>query len=97
MSEPRTYYSHDAEVRAAYERAALVVLFLLLGLGAGAAAALLFAPKSGEKTRRELGNTVEESLHSGRKAIEPTLKRLQKEFEEVRHKVDERLGDVHIG
>lgn len=96
MNNTRTYYSHDAELRAARERVSLTVLFMLFGLGAGAAAALLFAPRSGEKTREELTSAMEDGLNSGREAVEPTLKRLQKEFSELRQKVDDRLSEVHL-
>jgi gas vesicle protein len=38
------------------------ITFLLIGLGAGAAAALLFAPKAGRQLRKDLRRGYEEAL-----------------------------------
>ena len=89
-----TYYSRDAEMRAARENALTTLVLLAIGLAVGTALALLFAPNSGTKTRRELGHAIEDRLNSGRDAIEPSLKRLEKEFADLRKKVDERIGDL---
>jgi gas vesicle protein len=40
----------------------LVVTFLLIGLGAGAVAGLLFAPGEGKKTRRMLKRKYEDAM-----------------------------------
>jgi uncharacterized membrane protein affecting hemolysin expression len=66
----RIYYSREAEERALRERTAVVVLMMLLGLSAGAVLALLFAPQSGERTRKVLG----ESLESVREQVEERLR-----------------------
>jgi gas vesicle protein len=42
----------------------LVVAFLLIGLGAGAVAGLLFAPGEGKKTRRILKRKYEDALEA---------------------------------
>lgn len=76
------------------ENRARVVVSLLLGLGAGAGGALLFAPDSGHKTRAGLAHAIEERLQSGRKTLEPALKRVQTEFETLRHKADLRLSKI---
>lgn len=89
----RIYYSHEAEMRANRERAVAIVIFLLLGLGIGAALALLFAPKSGSQIRRELAEGVEERFDSGRETTSKALQRLEKEFAELRKRVEERLGE----
>lgn len=94
MNNARTYYSHETEMRVMREKAVLVFLFLVMGLGAGAAAALLYAPKPGKKTREELANAMEEGFSNGREAVEPALRKLQKEFVDLRQKVDERLAEV---
>lgn len=39
----------------------------------------------------DLANTVEEGLNNGRDAIEPMVKQLEKEFDELRKSVEERL------
>jgi gas vesicle protein len=87
----RTYYSHEAEMRAMRERAMAVGMFMLLGLGIGAALALMFAPKSGEKLRKELAEGVEDRF--GRDANK-TLHRLEKDFNDLRKRVEDRLESI---
>ncbi len=94
MSTNRTYYSREAEMRAARDKSMATLVFLAFGLGVGAALALLFAPKPGDKVREDLAHTVGEGLNSGRDAVEPALKRLEKEFADLRKKVDDRIGDL---
>ena len=94
MNNNRTYYSREAEVRVARDKAVLTFIFLAFGLGVGTALALLFAPKPGEKVREDLAHGVEEGLNSGREAVGPALKRLEKEFADLRKKVDDRIGDL---
>jgi len=87
----RVYYSREAEMQANRERAAAVLIFMALGLGIGAVLALMFAPKSGEKLRRELASNLGESLEGGRDATNKAIHRLEKDFGELRKKVEERL------
>lgn len=94
MSTNRTYYSKEAEERAARDKSVTTLIFLAFGLGVGTALALLFAPKPGDKVREDLAHGVEEGLNSGREAVGPALKRLEKEFAELRKKVDDRVGDL---
>lgn len=58
--------------------AGLALTFLLIGLGAGALVALLFAPRSGRQLRREL-----------RRKYEDTLETLQEQRENWREKGSE--------
>jgi gas vesicle protein len=53
--------------------------------------ALLFAPSSGKKIRDNLARSVGEGLNTGQEAMEPMLKRLEKEFSELRKSVEDRL------
>lgn len=92
MNNERIYYSHEAEVHAVRAMTQLMVLCLMVGLGIGAAVALLFAPNTGKATRHDLTHSVEERLQTGRDSVEPLLKRLQAEFAELRKTVDERIN-----
>jgi len=92
MTEERIYYSHDAETHALHVAQRSMVLFLVGGLAMGAAAALLFAPSSGKKTRNELGQAVEEGLNNGREALGPAVKQLEKELADLRKSIEERAG-----
>jgi gas vesicle protein len=94
MDTSRTYYSREAEMRDAREKAALTFVFLLLGLGIGTALALLFAPRPGSEIRDELSHATEGALNQGRDAVNPALKRLEKEFADLRKRVDDRISDM---
>jgi gas vesicle protein len=91
MNNERIYYSHDAEMHARRDKSLLTVLFLTLGLGIGAAFALLFAPLSGKRMRHEIGQSVEEGLHTGREAVQPLVKQVEQEFVDLKKKVEDRL------
>jgi gas vesicle protein len=78
----RIYYSREAEAQANQEKALMVGIFLLLGLGIGAALALLFAPRSGQKTRQELTRALEERFAT-----------VEKDMENLRHSVEERMKE----
>ena len=88
----RMYYSREAEIRAQRERATAVFIFLILGLGIGTVLALLFAPKSGEKTRAELEKAMNQGLEGGRDAADKAMKNLEKDFNDLRKKVEDRMG-----
>jgi YtxH-like protein len=94
MNNDRIYYSHNAEIHAMRASIRLTVLCLTVGLGIGAALVLLFAPVSGKKIREELARTVEDGLHNGREAVEPIVKRLEKDFDDLHMNVEERLNTL---
>lgn len=87
----RIYYSREAEMRVNRERTIAVLIFMGLGLGIGAVLALMFAPKSGEKTRAELASTLEDTFENGRETTTRAVSRLEKEFGDLRKKVEDRL------
>jgi gas vesicle protein len=88
----RIYYSREAEMQAQRERATAILVFMIMGLGIGAVMALLFAPKSGDKTRAELAHTLGDSLETPREVTSKAINRLEKDFTELRKKVEERLS-----
>jgi gas vesicle protein len=55
------------------------ITFLLIGLGAGAAAALLFAPKTGRQLRKDLKRGYEDAMDR---------------FEDFKEEARERMDDV---
>lgn len=87
----RIYYSKEAEARANRERGVAIITFLALGLGIGAALALLFAPRSGDKTREDIASSLNESLERGSEATAHAVKQLSKDLNELRKSVEERL------
>lgn len=91
MNNDRIYYSHDAEMHAMRDRTVLTLVFLMFGLGIGAAMALLFAPSSGKKVRHDLAKGMGDGLKDGREAVEPMVTRLEEKFNELVKRVEERL------
>ncbi len=88
-----TYYSREAEMQANREQLGTTLLFIAVGLGIGAILALLFAPVSGKDFRDDISHTIEDRL--GRR--EPpglTLDKLEKEFADLRKKVESRLSEM---
>ena len=86
----RIYYSREAETQALRERTAAIFVFFVIGITVGTALALLFAPRSGEKTRAELSDALEQSFDEGRKASGDAVTRLEKEFAELRKRIEDR-------
>lgn len=91
MNNDRIYYSHDAQIHAVQQMTKLMALCLMVGLGIGAAIALLFSPISGKKVRHDLSKSVEQSWNNGREAVEPIVKRVEKEFSELQKTVEDHL------
>jgi gas vesicle protein len=91
MNNDRIYYSHDAEIHAVRKMTRLMVLCLIVGLGIGAALAFLFAPPSAKKVRDDLTKAVGQGWSRGREAIEPMVRRAEKEFGELQKNVEEHL------
>ena len=83
----RIYYSHEAELQAQRQRAMIALLFAGLGLAIGTVVAIMFAPKSGDQVRRDLAS----SIGDGAEASAETLKRLEREFADLRKHVEDRI------
>ena len=94
MSNSRIYYSNEAETRAVRQIAIMTVVWLALGLAVGAVMALLFAPASSKSLRKSLTKNFEEGLHNGQDAMEPVVKKLEKEVGELRHTIEERIAKM---
>jgi gas vesicle protein len=88
------YYSKEAEQRAQMERTVLAALVMAFGLGVGAAMMMLFAPRSGDKTRQVLGEQVNHAYDNGREVTNGALKDLRKEFDHLRSDVEDRLKHI---
>lgn len=87
----RIYYSREAESQAMRERNTAILAFFVVGITLGTALALLFAPRSGEKTRAEIADAIDEGFREGRKSSAGTVERLEKEFADLRKRLEERL------
>lgn len=76
MSE-RIYYSNEARERARREQTLLALIAVALGTGVGALVMLMLAPRSGEETRRTLGDQTSTLFENGRKAVEQVIGSVQ--------------------
>lgn len=94
MNRDHIYYSNGAKMRAVREMARATRLCLLFGLGIGAVLAFLFAPSSGKKIRAQLAKNMEQGLNHGRDAVEPMVKRVEKEFDELHKSVEEHIENL---
>jgi len=81
--------------------AGTAITFLLIGLGAGALAALLFAPKSGKQLRRDLRrkyddavDAVEDFAEEARDRVEDAIERGSKWADSVKESAREQVGTV---
>ena len=90
----RTYYSREAEEKAQQERTMLAALVLAFGLGIGATLMLLFAPRSGEKTRKAIASQVGQAYDKGNEATNHAFDGLRKEFDNLRSDVEDRLKQI---
>ncbi len=92
MNTDRIYYSRDAEIQATRDKTLMAVILMAIGLGIGAALALLFAPAAGEDTRHDLTQKFEAGVNEGRDTVEPIMKRLEHEIADVRERFQERFN-----
>src|SRR5205823_13481529 len=63
----------------------------LLGIALGAGAALLFAPQSGEETRRGMARSARRAQDAAQDFVEDVSVTVADKFKEVRSTVEERL------
>jgi len=91
MNTDRIYYSRDAELQATRDKTLMAVVLMAIGLGIGAALALLFAPAAGEETRHEIAHKFEAGVNDGRDTVEPVMKRLEHEIADLRQRFQDRI------
>lgn len=90
----RMYYSKEAEMQANREKVIFVGLFLAAGIGVGAVLALLFAPKSGVKTREDITSAIEDRFGRVEKDTSNRFSRLEKDLAELGKRIEDRLADI---
>ncbi|HEY1952578.1 MAG TPA: YtxH domain-containing protein [Gemmatimonadaceae bacterium] len=94
MDEQDWYYDDDAEYAEPYlivERQSAGIGPLLIGLALGAGAALLFAPQSGEETRREIKRRARRAQEAAQDFVEDMSGTVADKFNEVRATVEEKI------
>jgi gas vesicle protein len=94
MDEQDWYYDDDADYGQQYvivERRSAGIGPLLIGLALGAGAALLFAPQSGEETRRDIKRRARRAQEAAQDFVEDVSGTVADKFQEVRATVEERI------
>lgn len=91
MPDRRIYYSEEAKQIAQQRQMVQVISAVLIGLVVGAGVALLFAPQSGQKLRRQIAQAIDEGYQRGREETGDVIDRLEAEFPGVRGRVEELL------
>ena len=88
----RVYYSQEAEEEAKKRLLLATVLFVGVGATIGAILALMFAPNEGEKIRRDISDSLNDGAEAGREATNNAVKRLEKQFDDLRQRVEDRIN-----
>jgi gas vesicle protein len=94
MDEQDWYYDDDADYAPPYvivEKQSAGIGPLLIGLALGAGAALLFAPQSGEETRREIKRRARRAQEAAQDFVEDVSGTVADKFNEVRASVEDRI------
>lgn len=94
MDEQDWYYDDDADYAEPYvivERRESGVGTFLIGLALGAGAALLFAPQSGEETRRGIARRARRAQEAAADLVDDVSGTVADKFNEVRATVEERI------
>ncbi len=87
----RIYYSKDAERRVATEKFVLALVAVVGGLGLGAVIALLLAPQTGDRTRKQLEQGVEKTFEEGKHQGAKVLEQVRRGVDDVRDEVEKRV------
>lgn len=85
------HHDHDGEPYIVIEKHSGGVGNLLLGVLIGAGVALLFAPRSGEETRRELGRRARRTADTMKDAAQGVTEQVADSFESARYRVEEQI------
>jgi gas vesicle protein len=94
MDEQDWYYEDDSDYPAPYvvvERSEAGIGPFLIGLALGAGAALLFAPQTGEETRRGIARRTRRVQEAAQDFVEDVSGTVADKFNEVRATVEERI------
>jgi gas vesicle protein len=90
MSE-RIYYSHEAAQRAYRERLIMALIVAGFCIGIGAVLALLLAPRTGNETRRQLSESIDQAGQHGRAVAESVIQNVRESASKLQEDVQSRL------
>lgn len=93
MSE-RIYYSQEAKQQAQRNKLVLVMMVAGLSIGIGALISLLFAPQSGNETREQLGEQMNETVHKGQKVAKTAGKQLRDNTDKAINNLNDRVQQI---
>jgi gas vesicle protein len=88
------YESDDDDRIVIVEKQSAGLTPFLIGLAIGAGAALLFAPRSGEATRRDIRRRARKVRRAAEQAVSDVTDSVSDTFDEARQKVEDRIDSV---
>ena len=89
-----TDHTRDDDRTVVIEKSGGGVLPFLMGLAVGAGVALLFAPQSGEQTRRDLARTGRRARVRAREMAEDLRDRAEDTYQDARARVADRIDSA---
>lgn len=76
-----THHTHDSHCNGAAAALAFIV-----GVGAGVAAGMLFAPQSGEDTRKEIKRKAKDAHEKAKRKVEAEAEHLRQQADDLKDK-----------
>lgn len=90
----RIYYSREAEIRAQRDRMIFALIVTGFGVGIGAVIALLFAPRAGDETRRQIGDQLDHASNQGREVAGKIAKSVRENADKLQEEVKDRWQTI---
>ena len=90
----RIYYSEEAKQQAQRNNLVLVMMVAGLSVGIGAMISLLFAPQSGNDTREQLSEQMNDTVHKGQKVAKSASKQLRDNTDKAINNLNNRVQQI---
>jgi predicted RNase H-like nuclease (RuvC/YqgF family) len=88
-------YNRDLQMQQQQqEQTAAIAVLVVVGLVIGTAVALLVGQANARKKQRTFRGRLEHGLGEGLESTKETVQRLEKEFKELRKRVESGIGDL---
>lgn len=91
---PRSYEFDDDEPYVVIEKQSGTLSSFFVGIAVGAGLALLFAPQSGERTRRDLQRRARRAQRAAQRVATGVTDTVVDTFQDARRRVEERIDDA---
>ncbi|MFO7321544.1 MAG: hypothetical protein DIU68_007430 [Chloroflexota bacterium] len=89
-----TSYDVQTDMRGQQDQTSMLIGLLVLGLVIGGAVAFFVAQANRKRRPQTLVGRIESGFEEGLESTAATVHRLEKEFRELRKRLEQRLGDL---